>query len=107
MKSLFVGAIFFAASVGTCCACVGEIMTADIEWCVRETGRNGGDGYADMVIGACKKDASKLRNGFRSCQGDPSVRANYDSCSAGQQIDTARAAIRRWAGLNDAECGAN
>jgi len=82
-------------------ACTDGRIQADAKWCME--GQK--DGYADLVVGSCKKDANKTRDGFRSCQGDKGVRDNYDSCSAGVQIDSVRAAGRELNIYNPAECG--
>lgn len=75
-------------------ACPGpsqDRIRGDAKWCF---GRPQGDGFGDLVVGSCNKDADKTRNGFRDCQHDGSVRDNYDSCTAGEQIDAVRAAGR-------------
>jgi len=47
------------------------------------------DGFGDLVLGSCRKDADLTRKGFRDCGGDLD---NYDSCPAGVQIDDVRTA---------------
>jgi hypothetical protein len=47
------------------------------------------DGFGDLVLGSCRKDADLTRKGFRDCGGGLD---NYDSCAAGAQIDDVRAA---------------
>src|SRR5579862_3574294 len=87
---------------GVAMACDGGRMTADIKWCLHDANN---DGWGDMVTGACKKDASKLHDGFWSCQHDGDIRGNYDSCPAGQQIDTARAVGQQLSVFQPGACG--
>ena len=47
------------------------------------------DGFADLVLGSCRKDADLTRKGFHDCGGGLD---NYDSCAAGVQINDVRAA---------------
>jgi hypothetical protein len=47
------------------------------------------DGFDDLVLGSCRKDADLTRKGFRDCGGGLD---NYDSCAAGVQINDVRAA---------------
>jgi hypothetical protein len=47
------------------------------------------DGFGDLVLGSCRKDADLTRKGFHDCGGGLD---NYDSCAAGVQIDDVRAA---------------
>lgn len=68
-------------------ACDAGDLQRNLTWCMSDANK---DGYGDIVVGSCKKDAVQLRNGFRSCQHDSGVRDRYDNCSAGEQIDNAR-----------------
>jgi hypothetical protein len=47
------------------------------------------DGFGDLVLGSCRKDADLTRKGFHDCGGGLD---NYDSYAAGIQIDDVRAA---------------
>jgi hypothetical protein len=90
------------ANSGLAIACDAGRLNGDIDWCLKDANR---DGWGDMVTGACNKDASKLRDGFRSCQHDGGIRDNYESCPAGQQIDTARAVANQYHIFQPGKCG--
>ena len=93
-------AVFVLSNVGVAVACNGKQLEADLDWCIRDRGANfetpGADEWSNIMEGACNKDADLLRDNFRDCQQDENVRENYDSCTAGQQIDTARALMQKW-----------
>jgi hypothetical protein len=47
------------------------------------------DGFDDLVLGSCRKDADLTRKGFHDCGGGLD---NYDSCAVGVQINNVRGA---------------
>jgi hypothetical protein len=72
-------------------ACNWRQLMEGMAWCVADTGR---DGYDDVLLGAAKKDAAKLDDGFESCQsGKKHEIKNYFECTPGQRIDAARATL--------------
>jgi hypothetical protein len=83
-------------------ACDQDRIKRDAKWCLQDPNR---DGYGDLMVGSCHKDADKTRSGFRSCQPHGDVRDNYDSCTAGQQIDAVRAAASELGLYQPGKCG--
>lgn len=61
----------------------------DSKWCFS----NADQDARNNLLAACIRDADIVRKGFRGCQGDSGPRDNFDSCTAGQQIDAVRAAL--------------
>ncbi len=77
------GVLILSAQSAT--ACDQERIKGEARVCFRNPQH---DGFGDLVIGSCNKDANKTRDGFRDCGGG---RDNYDSCTASVQIDAVRA----------------
>ena len=78
------GALSLSAQSAT--ACDQERIRGEARVCFRNPQH---DGFGDLVLGSCRKDADLTRKGFRDCGGGLD---NYDSCAAGIQIDDVRAA---------------
>src|ERR1700737_3028846 len=67
-------------------ACDQERIRGEARVCFRNPQH---DGFSDLVLGSCRKDADLTRKGFHDCGGGLD---NYDSCAAGVQIGAVRAA---------------
>ena len=78
------GALSLSAESAT--ACDEEQIRGEARVCFGNPQHNG---FGDLVLGSCRKDADLTRKGFRECGGGLD---NYDSCTAGVQIDAVRAA---------------
>jgi hypothetical protein len=73
-------------SVHSATACDKQRIRDEAQECFGNPQHNG---FGDLVLGSCRKDADLTRKGFRECGGGLD---NYDSCTAGVQIDDVRAA---------------
>lgn len=104
MRAILAAAILSVSAMipASAYACDTTRMGADLRWCMSDANKSG---FGDIIVGSCQRDAVKLRNGFRSCQGDKGVRDNYDSCTAGVQIDTARAVGQSLNSYQPGQCG--
>ena len=78
------GALSLSAQSAT--ACDEQRIRDDAAMCFSNPQH---DGFGDLVLGSCRKDADLTRKGFRDCGGGLD---NYDSCAVGAQIDDIRAA---------------
>ena len=86
-------------------ACNWEALQGDFRWCMEDTSR---DGWADIALGSCEKNADRLKDGFWDCQSSGSqerARDNYRNCTAGQQIDAARDIGRQLNLYKPGHCG--
>jgi hypothetical protein len=78
--------VALSLSAQSATACDEQQIRGDAGVCFRNPQH---DGFADLVLGSCRKDADLTRKGFRDCGGGLD---NYDSCAAGVQINDVRAA---------------
>lgn len=91
MRILLLVLILTLASTGIANACNWRQLMEDMKWCLDVPDRDGRD---DIILGAYNKDARKVRSGFRDCQSHSNTaKDNFDNCTAGQQIDAARAVL--------------
>jgi hypothetical protein len=98
--AVWVGFMFAFISPAISFGCNYRQLEEDLRWCLIDAGANQ-DARAEIVAGAYNKDSSRLDSGFNQCQAHSSTaRDNYNSCSPGARIDTARA-ILGWALLID------
>ena len=95
IATLIFSAVF--AFVSAALACDGGRMNADMDWCLKDGAKNMGGiiNLNNFHGGACSNDASKLDSGFEGCQKDQQIQDNYHSCTPGQRIDHAKAALAR------------
>lgn len=89
IKLSVVGVLFsLLLPVAHAIACDPGDLQKNLTWCMSDANKKG---FGDIVVGACNKDAKKLHDGYWDCQKDSGVRDRYEACSAGEQIDNARA----------------
>lgn len=73
------------AFAGNAYACNMNQLKDDLKWCL-----DGRDGRGDIAGGAYAKDAHQLEEGWDDCDQSDTAQDNFDQCTAGQKIDTAR-----------------